>query len=115
MRLIKITLTILFIFILGTQIAFAQGGYEDLLMREVEVENPVYMPVIGIGVGFINYYGELQNDTKNILQGNPSYRINIYQPLGKKHYWKANLNLILGTMSGYERSYDDTSKNLNFI
>lgn len=81
----------------------------------MEVENPVYMPVIGIGAGFINYFGELKNDTKNILQGNPSYRINIYQPLGKNHYWKANINVLLGTISGYERSYIDTSKNLNFI
>jgi hypothetical protein len=115
MRLIK-TLALLLIFILSIQFVKAQGGgYEDWLIKEVEVENPVYMPVIGLGAGFINYYGELKNDTKNILQGNPSYRINIYQPLGKNHYLRANINILLGTISGYERSYVDTSKNLNFM
>jgi len=114
MRLIK-KITLLLILIFSIQLLFAQGGYEELLMREVEVENPVYMPVIGLGAGFINYYCELKNDTKNILQGNPSYRFNVYMPLGKKHYWKANLNVLFGTMSGYERSYSDTSKNLNFM
>lgn len=114
MRLIK-NLALLLVLTISIQLVYAQGGYEELLMREVEVENPVYMPVIGLGAGFINYYGELKNDTKNILQGNPSYRINVYMPLGKKHYWKANLNVLFGTMSGYERSYTDTSKNLNFV
>ncbi|MDX9696422.1 MAG: hypothetical protein RBT49_11590 [Bacteroidales bacterium] len=113
MRLIK-NLALLLILTFSILQVSAQGSYEELLMREVEVENPVFMPVIGLGAGFINYYGELKNDTKNILQGNPSYRINVYMPLGKKHYWKANLNVLFGTMSGYERSYTDTSKNLNF-
>jgi len=114
MRLIK-NIALLLVLTFSIQLLFAQGGYDELLMREVEVENPVYMPVIGLGAGFINYYGELKNDTKNILQGNPSYRFNVYMPLGKKHYWKANLNVLFGTMSGYERSYSDTSKNLNFM
>ena len=122
MRLIK-TLTLFTIFTISIQLVYSQGGYEDLLMREVEVENPVYMPVIGFGAGFINYYGELKNDVDNLLQGNPSYRFNIYMPLGKQHYWKANINFIFGTMSGYERSLDplagstflaDTLQNLNF-
>jgi len=115
MRLIKI-LTLLLIFTLSIEFVKAQGGgYEDWLIKEVEVENPVYMPVIGLGAGFINYYGELKNKKKNILQGNPSYRLNIYQPLGKKHYLRANINVVLGTISGYERSYVDTSRNLNFM
>lgn len=113
MRLIKYV--ILFsILTFGSRMLFAQGGYEDLLFTEVEVENPVYMPVIGIGAGFINYYGELENDTKNILQGTPTFRLNLYQPLGKKHYWRVNINVIYGKISGYERSFEDTSKNLNF-
>ena len=64
MRLYKF-LTLILILFLSAQFALAQGGYDELLYQEVEVENPVYMPVIGIGVGVINYYGELQNDFKN--------------------------------------------------
>jgi len=114
MKILKYLFLVLFVG-LTTQTVLAQGGYEDLLFEEVEVEDPVYMPVIGIGAGVINYYGELQNDFSNLIQGAPTYRINLYQYIDKKHYWKANLNVMLGKISGYERSYTDTSKNLNFF
>lgn len=113
MRLNKF-LPLAIILFLSTHIVFAQGGYEDLLYQEVEVENPVYMPVIGIGAGVINYYGELQNDFRNLIQGQPTYRINVYQYIDNKHFWKINLNAMFGKISGYERSYIDTSKNANF-
>jgi len=113
MRLNKF-LPLIIILFLSAQIVFAQGGYEDLLYQEVEVENPVYMPVFSIGVGVINYYGELQNDFKNLIQGQPTYRINVSQYIDNKHYWKLNLNGTFGKISGYERSYQDTSKNANF-
>jgi len=112
MRLKKLLPLLIFAFI--SQFAFAQGGYEDLLYREVEVENPVYMPVIGIGTGLINYYGELKNDYSNLLQGQPSFRLNVYQFLDNKHYWKANLNLVYGNLSGYQRSYTVPNQNANF-
>lgn len=113
MRLKKF-LPLIIIFAFGSQFAFSQGGYEDLLYREVEVVNPVYMPVIGIGTGVINYYGELKNDYANLLQGQPSFRLNVYQFLDNRHYWKANLNLVYGTLSGYQRSYSDPALNANF-
>lgn len=114
MKLFKF-LPLLLILLFSTQIAFSQGGYGDLLYQEVEVENPVYMPVIGIGVGVINYYGELKNDYSNIIQGNSSFRFNAYQYVDSKHLWKVNINATLfGTISGSERSYTDTSKNANF-
>ena len=113
MKLLKF-LPLVVVFFLSAQIALAQGGYEDLLYQEVEVENPVYMPVLGIGVGIINYYGELQNDLSNTIQGQKTYRINLYQYLDNKHYWKVNLNGIFGKISGYERSYTDVTKNANF-
>ncbi len=113
MRLKKF-LPLIIIFAFASQFAFSQGGYEDLLYREVEVVNPVYMPVIGIGTGVINYYGELKNDYANLLQGQPSFRLNVYQFLDNRHYWKANLNLVYGTLSGYQRSYSDPALNANF-
>ena len=113
MRFIKF-LTVLFLTFLSSQLVIAQGGYEDYLFEEVEVENPVYMPVIGLGAGVINYYGELKNDVKNLIQGQPTFRANIYQYLDSKHYWKVNANVVLGKVSGYERSFTDTAMNLNF-
>ena len=85
MKLVKY-LPLLVILFFSTEVAFAQGGYGDLLYKEVEVENPVYMPVIGLGSGVINYYGELKNDYSNILNGNPSFRFNAYQYLDKKQH-----------------------------
>lgn len=113
MRLKKL-LPLIIILILAVKVGFTQGGYEDLLYQEVEVENPVYMPVIGIGVGVINYYGELKNDYENLIQGQPSFRLNIFQYLDNKHYWKVNLNGIYGTISGYERSFSNPAQNNNF-
>ncbi len=107
-------LPLLIVFAFSSQFALAQGGYEDLLYREVEVVNPVYMPVIGIGTGVINYYGELKNDYANLLQGQPSFRLNVYQFLDNRHYWKANLNLVYGTLSGKQRSYAFPDQNANF-
>lgn len=109
-RFLLLSLVLLF----TNLIVFAQGGYEDLLLKEVEVENPVYMPIIGFGVGYINYYGELQNDFKNLIQGQPTYRVNIFQYIDQKHRLKVNLNGMSGKITGSERSYTDTSKNANF-
>ncbi|MFC2104238.1 hypothetical protein ACFLS4_02665 [Bacteroidota bacterium] len=115
MRLNKFTPLLLVLFF-SFQFAFTQegGGYEDLLYREVEVVNPVYMPVVGIGTGIIMYYGELQTDFKNLIQGSPSIRVNLFQYIDNKHSWKININGMYGNTSGYERSFTDTSKNLNF-
>ncbi|HAF31299.1 MAG TPA: hypothetical protein DCG75_19855 [Bacteroidales bacterium] len=112
MRLYKFLPVI--VLVLCAQIAFAQGGYEDLLYQEVEVENPVYMPVLGIGAGIINYYGELQNDFNGLIQGSPSYRINVFQYIDSKHFLKVNLNATIGSITGYERSFTDITKNNNF-
>jgi len=114
MRLFKF-LFVVFCLILCSQMLYSQG-YEDMLVKEVEVENPVYMPVLGLGTGFMNYYGEMKNDTKNMLQGRSPFRLNLYQPIGKNHNWRVNLNvLIFGKMAGYETAYPDTSLNLNFL
>ncbi|MBI9055260.1 MAG: hypothetical protein JEY96_15660 [Bacteroidales bacterium] len=118
MRVLKFLAIVVFLSF-GALASFAQGGYEDLLFEEVEVENPVYMPVLGIGFGYINYYGELQNDFKILIQGQPTYRINLFQYIDKKHSWKLNANTMFnlggeGNIVGYERNYNDTTKNANF-
>ena len=32
--------------------------YDSLLIEQVKVENPVYKPVIGIGIGVFNFFGD---------------------------------------------------------
>ncbi len=102
---ICITLLVLVLFALSATRVNAQGGYEALLFEEVEVPNPVYMPVLGVGPGITTYFGELDNDTRNLLRGKPSVRINIYQYIDKMHYYRGNIFIILGTLTGVERNY----------
>jgi hypothetical protein len=41
-------------------------------------------------------------------------RINLFQYIDKKHHWKANINVLMGEITGFERSYEETDKNRNF-
>lgn len=96
---------------------FAQDPEEEylksLLEEEVEVLNPVYKPVIGVGYGFINFYGEVRNKYQNPLTGNPAYKINVATYFDNKHYFKANFFLMLGKMGGARYS-SFPAGNLNF-
>jgi hypothetical protein len=92
-----------------------QDFYEGLLREEVKVENPVYMPVIGIGPGVVNYYGELSNQTNGYLAGNKAMKINISTFLDQKHFFTGNFFvLVLGKFSGEKYSPDYPQNYMNF-
>ncbi len=109
-------LTYLILFLFHGSFLFAQDDiYEDLLKKEVEVENPVYMPVIGIGPGIMRYYGDLKNGVGSPLLGNRAMKINISTFLDNKHFFKTNFFiLLLGQVGGDQYTYMDPSTNLNF-
>lgn len=87
----------------------------NLLTREVEVENPVYMPVIGIGTGYFNFMGDVKDAFNNIGVGKPAIRVNVATFLGKRHNLRGNLSFLTGDMFGTQRSVTDTAKNRNFM
>jgi hypothetical protein len=87
---------------------------EKLLRTEVEVENPVYMPVVGIGTGYFNFYGDVNDAYHSYTTGKPGIRVNVATFLGKKHNLRGNLVFMMGELSGTQRSVADTAKNLNF-
>jgi hypothetical protein len=89
---------------------------EALLRRVVEVENPVYMPVVGAGIGYFNFYGNVNNAHRSSMVSQPGYRINVATFLGKQHYFRGNLTFMTGSLTGTQRTVNDTSvyKNLNF-
>ena len=92
---------------------------EKLLRREVEVENPVYMPVIGVGTGHFNFFGNVNDAFRNYTVSKPGIRVNAAAFLGRKNrYLRGNLVFMMGELSGTQRSVpdQDTSwyKNLNF-
>ena len=90
---------------------------EALLRREVEVENPTYMPVLGVGIGYFGFYGNVNDAFRSII-GQPGYRLNVSTFLGKKHYFRANLTFMMGGLTGTQRyvpeKADSTFRNLNF-
>jgi hypothetical protein len=93
-----------FIFVLPVSVIAQEeeeegGGYEDLLFKEVEVENPVYFPVMSVGTGLFNYFGEFNNDTEG-LGTMPPIKFNVYHFLDSRHIYRINLSLISGNVNG---------------
>jgi hypothetical protein len=109
-------ITLLLIFIAFSGIIYAQdeSDIEELLNEEIINENPVYKPVIGIGSGVFNYYGDVRNNSINPVIGDFGYKVNISTFMDQKRFYKLNLFILYGQLSGNERSYTDLSRNLNF-
>ena len=93
---------------------------EKLLRREVEVENPVYMPVLGVGVGYFGFYGNVNDAYRSYTVGKPGIRVNVATFLGRNHYFRGNLTFMMGGLTGTQRFIpkepddDAWSKNMNF-
>jgi hypothetical protein len=91
-----------------------EAYYDSLLTGTVTNLNPVYKPVIGFGVGVMNFHGEVQNNVKNTSLGSPAFKVNVSTFLDKNHYFKTNFTLLIGSVSGDHRSSTDSAWNLNF-
>jgi hypothetical protein len=100
--------------------SLVSGQDEDSLMnamltQKIVVENPVYKPVVGFGLGIMNFHGEIHDNTRNPMIGPLGYKLNIATYLGKKHMFKTNFFILLGSLTGNERSPSaDTTRNWNF-
>ncbi len=88
--------------------------YEELLREVVEVENPVYKPVIGGGIGLMGFFGDVKNTYGSLLFNMPAYKVNVSTFVDEKHVIKANFTFLTGLLNANERSYTDVSRNLNF-
>jgi hypothetical protein len=107
-------IAILLITLLFPAMTFGQGNIEDLLYTEVDNLNPVYKPVVGFGVGYFNFLGEIKNPGWNLLSGTPGYNVNVATFVDNKQYLRANFYFTYGSLSGNERSYSDLMRNMNF-
>ena len=115
MRILKLFFAITFLSISVTSLAQDEEALMDSLLNvRVKVENPVYKPIVGFGIGFLNFYGEVHNKFRSPLIGQPAYKLNIATFLDRQHYFKTNFVLLLGTLSGNSRSRTDTAWNMNF-
>ena len=109
-----LTLSLIFIAFSGIIYAQDEKAIEELLNEEVINENPIYKPVIGIGSGVFNYYGDVRNNHINPVIGDFGYKVNISTFVDMKRFYKLNLFILFGKLSGNERSFTDLSRNLNF-
>ncbi len=107
-----------FLFLGISSLAFSQDEefWEEYLQEEVEVENPVYKPVIGFGTGFLTFLGDVRNDYMSPLNGQLGYKVNIatFVDNWDPHLLRANFFFISGKLSGYRYSVDDYNHALNF-
>jgi hypothetical protein len=89
----------------------------------VEVENPVRMPVLGVGTGYFSFFGNVNDAFRSYSVGKPGYRINVAMFLSKekkKQIIRGNLVFMTGELTGTQRwipkEPDDDAwlRNLNF-
>lgn len=91
-----------------------ENFWDDFLKEEVEVENPVYKPVIGFGTGILNFMGDVRNDFSSPLNGQLGYKVNVATFVDNRHYLRANFFFITGSLSGSQTKLEPPVRHLNF-
>jgi hypothetical protein len=113
-RLIRACL-ILYLFLGAGTVAKAQEDeFDRLLNEEVENINPVYKPVVGFGIGVLNYFGDIRNNYYSPTIGTPGYKINLSTYIDNKRILKADFFFMSGKFNGNERSASNLQHNFNF-
>ncbi|MFW5944653.1 MAG: hypothetical protein ACOCTU_05280 [Bacteroidota bacterium] len=74
-------------------------SYEDLLFKEVEVENPVYYPVLSVGTGILDYFGEMSNNMEG-FGTLPPLKLNVYHFLDNQQNFRVNIFGMSGNLNG---------------
>lgn len=89
--------------------------FDSLLIREVTVANPTYMPVIGFSTGNMYFMGDVMNSYPTPFSNNTGFKINISTPpFDREKTFVVNFFLLTGNVSGNERSLTELDRNLNF-
>ncbi len=90
-----------------------EDEFDQILNQQVENINPVYKPVVGFGVGVLNYLGDVKNNYYTPTIGTLGYKLNLSTYIDNQRYLKAEFFFNGGKVSGNERS-NDPAKNFNF-
>ncbi len=91
-----------------------EDEFERMLLEEVEVENPVYKPVVGFGIGNLSFFGEVNDYYRYLLGSKPGFKLNVSSFIDNKRRFRINFFFIGGKLTGNERSFIDLDRNLNF-
>ena len=76
--------------------------YKGILDTIVEVQNPVYKPVISLGVGYLSFWGDVRNPISSPLYGSVAGKLNVSNLVGRKHYFKGNIFAIYGDIFAHD-------------
>jgi hypothetical protein len=99
----------------GRELRAQEINFDSLLIRKVTVENPTYMPVIGFAAGTMNFFGDVRNSYATPLTSKYGLRINVSSPpFDRKRTFLVNFYLLMGEVTGNERSLTNLERNLNF-
>jgi hypothetical protein len=91
-----------------------EDEFERMLLEEIEVENPVYKPVIAFGLGAFNYLGDVNDFYSGMFGYQPGYKFNVSTFIDNRRNFRLNFFLLYGKLAGNERSFTDLERNLNF-
>lgn len=109
----KLLLTLLFSG-LAVQV-FSQEETDDYPGRQyTDSTYSMYMPVLSIGYGALNFIGDVRSSSILPVVGNPAYRLNVSTFIDQQHYFAANFYFLSGSLRGEQQSVTDLSQNLNF-
>jgi hypothetical protein len=97
-------------------VAYAQelDDYDELLQRVDTIENPVYKPVVSVGYGVMNFFGDVRSSSRLPIVGNPAMKMNLTTFIDNRQHFAINFYFLAGTLTGDQRSFRDFSQNLNF-
>jgi hypothetical protein len=110
----KTCLVLLSAFLTAGYLSGQEDDFESILNQEVENINPVYKPVLGFGIGVLNYFGDIKNNYYTPTMGTLGYKVNLSTYIDNKRFYKAEFFFMGGKLNGNERSYSDPGKNFNF-
>ena len=113
-RLIRKLLLLALLLPLGMIVHAQEDELDNLLNEEVENINPVYKPVVGFGVGVLNYFGDIHNTYYSPTLGTLGYKVNLSTFIDSKRILKADFFFMGGKLNGNERSYTNLQHNFNF-
>jgi hypothetical protein len=118
-RIFYIFSLIALLIIVPISISAQELDYEKMLTEDVENVNPVYKPVVSFGMGYLNYFGSIKNNSSNPFSGNLAWKINMNTYVDAQRYFKLNFNVIStyalnSPLTVEQRSYTNPADNHNF-
>jgi hypothetical protein len=113
-RQLKAGLFLISLLFLAAGVKAQEDELDRLLNEEVENINPVYKPVVGFGIGVLNYFGDIRNTYYSPTLGTLGYKVNLTTFIDNKRVLRADFFFMGGKLTGNERSNTNLMHNFNF-